>query len=242
MWASPSSAQEGGAADVAYTAERVSDGYGDWNEAAIRLRLPVRPRTQLIADLTHLRAFHESTTYVSLGANVALQDWLSIYVAGGGSSGAPILPRRRGDFQVGIGLSSRIRLNVGGGIIQGADPYSDRAAFASLVAYLPRGFVIEAGGRLSNSDPGDVGSLRGFGAITWMGTNNRELIVSGSSGEEGWQLLSGDSALLAFTSTEVAVSYRLPVGANGGVVVRYNRYANRFYKRSGPSLGLSWRW
>ncbi|ODT05336.1 MAG: hypothetical protein ABS52_01200 [Gemmatimonadetes bacterium SCN 70-22] len=223
---------------------QVSGGFGDWEGVGTRLSLPVGARDTWLAEALHRRAFGDAGTYLSLANQHVWTDRWYTYIAIAGGSGGYVLPDLRADASLSYKWGARQALvsTVGATLVDGKLGYRDAGGFAALTAYLSPVAVAEAGVRLTRSTPGDVDAARGNGALTLGRQGTSVVVLRGSSGREGYQLLGPGAAVRRFTSHEGAVSWRQWLGPFGGAFLQGEHYRNPYYRRTGVTIGVFAHW
>lgn len=237
-------ASQGGMFEAASFLHRVSNGYGNWGGARLRAVVPAGGRNLFHFEAVGQRAFGDDGVYVSAGHQHRFGDgWIS-YLAVAGGSGDFFFPDLRVDALLTRTLlpSRRLLVTAGGTWVTSKAAYRDRTAVAALTAYLGASAVLEVGGRLNWSSPGDVTSQRGSAALTLGRVERRFLVVRGGAGTEAYQLTGVSATERRFRSTEAAVTWREWLGAGFGMMVGGEWYDNPFYTRTGAQLGLFASW
>lgn len=230
--------------EVVADRHQVSGGLGDWTGWAARLVIPAGRRDTWFAEALARRAFRDAGTYLA----VALQhDWSSrlySFVALGGGSGDFVLPDLRLDATLSAkwGARQAIVTTVGTTLVDAKLGYRDVGGVGSVTLYLAPQAIAEAGVRVTRSTPGDVDAARGTAALTLGRQGHALVVLRGSSGREGFQLLGSDAAVRRFTSHEGGVSWRQWVGEWGGALLQGEHYRNPFYRRTGVGLGVFAHW
>jgi YaiO family outer membrane protein len=237
-------------ADLVVDHHRVTGGFGDWTSVSLVLALPAASRASAPSPtIWHVegiwrRAFGDAGGYAALGVQQQLgRDWFAQLAAGAGS-GDFIFPDARVDLSVSRRwLSGRnLVTTAGAGLVDAKRGFRDRSVLLSLALYARPGLVIEAGARHNQSLPGDVTSRRAFGALT-LGTDRRRyVVVRGSTGDEGYQLVGPQSPLVTFHSREAGISWREWLGGNWGALLRGEHYTNPHYDRTGVAGGFFVHW
>lgn len=221
----------------------VTNAFGDWKGAALRLVAPAGRSTVVYAEAIGQEAFGDRGMYGSLGLRQQLgPSWFTMGSVGGGT-GEYFFPKARADLVIGKAWLARRNLvtMVGGTWVKSKDVYEDRAVSGSLAAYFP-GVTVEAGGRINWSDPEAVRSERGFGAVTFGRERVRYVTIRGSAGWEGYQLTGAEDTRRRFRSWEAAIAWREWVTGTLGTFVAAEWYDNPFYTRRGVTVGLFRHW
>lgn len=230
-------------AEAGLTAQRVTGDLGDWRGAWARAVVPSGERDTWWVDALALEAFGSRGVQVGLAHR---HDWTGqfFHLAGvTAADGAPIFARVRADLQLGtrFGPGRTVLATAGVSYVRSVQELTDAALTASLAWYAPRGFIVESGLRANTSWPGRIRTARLSGAITHIGPQ-RSFSLRGIGGEEGWQVLSAQTALVRFGSREVSLAWRERVGARWSSAVQLDHYDNPTYTRTGVSVGLARSW
>lgn len=236
--------RRGGLLEVAGFAHHVSDQFGHWRGGRLRAVLPTGSQDVVYVEAMAQRAFNDDGQYASLAHQHAFGGSWSTFLSVAGGTGDFVLPDLRVDALLTRSLlpSGRLRLSAGGGWVVSKDVYRDRAALASLAAWLGDGVVLEAGGRFNWSRPGDVASRRAHVALTLGRDGTRYVVFRGGAGTEAYQLTGSGATERKFHSREVALSWREWLGHRVGVAVGGEWYRNPFYTRRGVQVGLFTSW
>jgi len=225
--------------DVVAQAQQVTGGLGDWRGVTSRLVLRPSVRDTWYAEGLWQRAFHDDGVYASVGERHALGTRWTTYLSLGSGTGEFVLPDLRADAQLGFtwGPGHRLVTTLGTTVVDAKRGYSDVAGLVSVAAYLAPSAVAEVGERITRSSPGGVQSARTNAALTLGREGRGFLVLRGSLGGEGYQLIGPAIAIRTFNSQEGAVNWRQWLGHRGGFVLQAERYANDLYTRSGVSVG-----
>jgi YaiO family outer membrane protein len=234
--------------EAGVTAQRVTtpsgtDDLGDWRGAWARAVLPAGARDTWWADAFALEAF--GTRGVQLGV-AHRHDWTGRFFHLAGATvadGAPIFARVRADLQLGarLGPARTVVATAGISHVRSVQDLTDAALLANLAWYAPRGLVLEAGVRANTSWPGRIRTARITGAVTRLGPR-RSLSLRAIGGEEGWQVLTTETALVRFASREASLAWRERLGGRWSSAVQVDWYDNPTYTRAGASVGLALGW
>ncbi|MEO6443977.1 MAG: YaiO family outer membrane beta-barrel protein [Gemmatimonadaceae bacterium] len=230
--------------DVVGERHQVSGGFGDWTGLAVRLTVPAGASDVWFVEALQRKAFTDVGAYVSGALQHRWNDRWHSFVSVGAGTGEFILPDLRVDASLSRKWGARGALvtTLGTTLVDAKLGYRDAGGYGLLTAYLAPAVVAEAGVRVMRSMPGSVDAARALGAVTLGRTGKAYVVVRGSSGEEGYQLLGPGAVERRFTSREGAVSWRQWLGRAGGFLVQGERYTNPFYKRTGVSVGIFAHW
>lgn len=236
-------ALRGGMIELSGFAHRVTNDFGNWRGGRIRAVVP-SGATVVYLEAVAQSAFRDDGQYGSAALQHGFGEaWIG-FVAVGGGTGEFFWPELRVDASLARKLlpSRRLVMTVGGTWVRSKEVYRDRAATASVAAYLGSTAVLEVGGRFNWSTPGDVTSQRGHLALTLGRPGQRYLVLRGAAGSEAYQLTGSGATEQQFNSTEASVSWREWLGRRFGIVVGGEWYDNPFYTRTGVQLGLFAGW
>jgi len=223
--------------------QHVSNDFGDWKGVYARAVL-VSARNAWYVDAKAQEAFRDKGVYGSL-ANVHTFSSRFYTLAGaGGGTGDFVLPDLRLDASLNfkLGRTRAVILTAGGTFVDAKLGYRDKALFGSLTWYAGGSFLLEAGARGNWSNPGGVGSARGYGSLSLGRTGGDLLALRGSAGTEGYQLTGLATTLRKFRSQEAGLSWRHWVSHGFGTALGGDWYHNPFYTRAGGTLGFFGAW
>ncbi|HEV8355803.1 MAG TPA: YaiO family outer membrane beta-barrel protein [Gemmatimonadales bacterium] len=224
-------------------AHHVSNDFGNWQGAYARAVL-AGARNVWYLEAKAQEAFRDDGVY---GSITNVHTWTSFFytqVGIGGGTGEFVLPALREDLALNfkLGRARSLVLTVGETYINSQLVYEDKAFFASLSWYASGTVLVEAGGRINWSDPGNVRSQRASGALTIGRVGKSQLTLRGNAGSEGYQLTGVAQTLRRFNSWEAGASWRAWLSRSWGVVIGDELYHNPFYTRAGATVGLFRAW
>lgn len=231
-----------GTIDVGIGAASITNGYGNWQSAYTRASLQINPATVVMPEIVVSRQFHDQGTYLGLAATRTLNpDWY-VFGAVATSAGGFYLPRFRvgGTINRKLLPSRRLIVNVGGSYVDAKDPHHDVAASAGAAYYFAAPIIVEGGVSSNWSQPGNVRSQSGFGAITEGREHSHYVVLRYGGGSEAYQILAPGNAIADFRSNVLTVTWRQWLQRHGGFVVSGEHYTNPFYHRTGFSIGGFW--
>ncbi|MDZ4674123.1 MAG: YaiO family outer membrane beta-barrel protein [Gemmatimonadota bacterium] len=234
----------GGLVEASGFSHRVSNDFGHWSGGRLRAVLPAGRGNVFYLEGTAQRAFGDEGAYAAVAHQHSFGDsWIS-YVGVGGGTGKFYFPELRLDATLTRKLlaSHRLLATIGGTWVRSKDVYRDRAVQASLTGYLSAVVVVEAGGRVNWSTPGDVASQRAFLALTLGRAGSHYVVLRGAGGSEGYQLTGSGATAQKFNSAEASIAWRQWLGARLGFVLGGEWYDSPFYTRTGVQLGLFASW
>jgi YaiO family outer membrane protein len=220
--------------------DKLSAGFGSWNGQFVRANLLLTEQDRLDLELASQDHFGDRGTLLTAGVtHVFDEDWYG-RLGFGTSSGGFFLPRWRVDASLSRKWLPQRNLvtTLGLGYYDAKDEHSDRNVSLSMLYYFESPFIVELGARLNRSNPGSVDSERFFGAINWGRVKERFITLKYETGEEGYQLMAPQTAMVDFDSEETTLIWREWVNDDYGFNVRLQHYSNPFYDRDGLELSL----
>jgi YaiO family outer membrane protein len=222
---------------------RVTHDFGDWHGASARGALSGAHDTWYL-EARGQEAFRDRGFYGSLSNVHSFSSRFFTQVGGGAGSGSFALPNYRLDASVGLKLGARhsLVLTGGGTYVRSTSVYRDKALSARLGWYARPELLLELGGRINWSNPGAVRTERVSGLLLAGRAGATLLSLSGGAGTEGYQLVGAAQALQRFRSQEAVVSWRQWVWPRFGFQLGGEWYHNRYYTRSGATLGFFHAW
>jgi len=225
-------------------AQHVTGDFGDWREVSLLATHESGPHV-LQAELSYKWRFHDEGTWAGIADIYTIDpDWYAMLGVGGGD-GVFFLPRVRVDALVyrKLGAERRTVLFAGPGYARLPDGHTDHMWTAGFVHYFAAPWVVQAGVRFNESDPGNVRTRQQFAAASY-GREGRDLVaIRASAGREGYQPIGPATAIVDFPSREASLQWRHWLDRTSGISVGLEHYRNPFYERSGVALGWfdTWR-
>lgn len=222
--------------------DRLTAGEPSWNDEYVRGHLDLTPSDAIQLEVTRQSHFGDHGTYGALGYTRILSErWYASGVAGGSDRGF-FLPRVRFDAALHLKWLSRRNLvtSVGVGYSRMRDGHSDRAVGLDATYYFDAPWIVQAGVRLNDSNPGNVLSARGHAAVTYGRQGRQYLTLTYESGRESYQVIGEDVAISDFASDELAFVWRRWLAGGFGFNARAVYYTNPTYRRLGAAVGLFW--
>ena len=228
--------------ETGVSASAVDNGYGNWSSLYARAAWPVGARTLLLPELATSQEFHDRGTLVGLAATQTLSDRWYAFGALSTSAGGFYLPRFRGTVTLNRKLlpSRRLVLNAGASYAKWKDAHSDAGLSAGGAYYFAAPLIVEVGTNRNLSRPGNVASQSYFAAVTEGRSGSHYLVVRASGGREAYAAIAPGEAITDFASHAVSLTWRQWTARSAGFIVGAERYANKFYGRTGVSVGAFW--
>jgi YaiO family outer membrane protein len=217
---------------------RLTGGQGGWLDESVLATAPLGNHV-LHAEVSHQRHFGDSGFYAGVLDTYTIdRDW---YVAVGAGAGehAFFLPRLRVDALLHrkVGAVRRIVILGGPGHARWPDGHVDRMWSLGALYYFPSRWVLQAGVRFNESDPGSVRTRQYQGALTYGAGGADEVTLRAAKGREGYQPIAPGLSLVDFPSREAALLWRHRLDASNGLTLSLDHYRNPFYERNGASIG-----
>lgn len=224
--------------DIGYA--DLSSGFSNWNDQTLRLNLGLTEKDRLSAEISSQNHFDDKGTFYGLAYTRIVNDTWYGSVHLGSSDGGFFLPRSRVDVFINRKWlnSKNLVTSFGAGYYEAKDGHVDRNVLLSALYYFPGPWVVEIGGRVNRSDPGDVSSTRGFAALTYSQYKRMQVVLRYEDGNEAYQLIGESTALSDFPSSETSLTWRQLMTDSYGVHLLVNRYENPNYDRKGVQLGM----
>ena len=219
--------------------QRLSSGFGTWNDQFIRLVWEQDKANLFNAELVHGNRFNESGVLGGLSwTHILNADWYGSLAYARTNKGL-FWPISQGSATINKKWLENRKLitSVALGFDESRNNYSGRWASLAASYYAPNSFLIGAGLRMNETQPGDVRTQRRFASITWGTRGNAYVSLSYNGGREGYQLLNS-SAITDFSSREWILQWKQWVTRSAGLEFKAFDYRNSFYQRAGAEAGV----
>jgi YaiO family outer membrane protein len=224
---------------VGVSHQRLSNGFGTWNDQFVRLVWEQDKANLINAELVHGNRFNESGVLGGISwTRVLDEDWYG-NVAYARTNTGLFWPVSQGSGTInrkwleGRKLVTSLAL----GFDESRNNYSGRWASLAASYYAPNSVLIGAGVRANVTQPGDVHTHRRFASITWGTRGNAYLSLSYNGGREGYQLLNS-TAITNFASREWILQWKQWVSKGAGLEFKAFDYRNSFYQRAGAEASV----
>jgi YaiO family outer membrane protein len=215
-------------------------GLKNWNDQYVRGNFQFTPSDLVAGEISHQSHFSDRGTFVGATyQRIFNEDWYGS-LAMGTSDGGFFLPRLRVDLMAYKKWLEKKSLvtNVGFTYYRAKSLYTDRTLILGAAYYFDFPFIMEAGARLNQSNPGSINSRRGFLALTYGYNKRHYLTVRHEQGNEAYQLVGADTSISDFRSRESSVMWRQWINEDMGFLLKAVEYHNPIYARSGVEVGL----
>jgi len=219
--------------------QSLSGGFENWRDVSLRGTYGIQSHV-LQGEVLASRRFNTDGVFVGVSDTYTFdEDWYASVALGAGD-GAFYLPRYRLDavlYKKWLADRSLVT-SVGAGYYDAPGGNTDNSLSLGVVYYFSTPFIVEAGVRFNNSNPGAIKTNQQFVALTYGRAKENLFTVRHNWGREGYQTIAANSQLVNFASKETSISWRHWLDARTGLLVGANRYTNSFYNRSGANIGI----
>ncbi len=229
-----------GSLEVSALYSNLDNGLEDWHDQTVRGNVKISPIGRINGEISNQSHFGDRGLFMGAGYTHIWNDtWYSSFSAGT-SAGGFFLPQRRFDVSMSRkGLKKKnLVLTLGLGDFHAKDSHSDRSLLVSGLYYFDVPFLIEAGARLNESNPGKVYANREFAVLTYAQNKKASLALRYERGGEAYQRIGDNTTISNLVSSETALIWRQWLSQNYGFNIMANHYDNSIYTRSGVELGL----
>jgi YaiO family outer membrane protein len=231
-----------GSIQVGTNQARLSDNNSPWNDVFVRGNVNLGSAIGILNwDASNQKHFNETGQAFSFSLTHQLNaDWYG-FVGAGVATGANFLPKRRIDLAINRKWLEQRQLVTGlqfTGTTSGDGNYRDQAWQLSSTYYFTSGLVSEIGLKRTTSNPGDVNTLRYFGAATYGVNKKYYLSARYDTGREGYQPQGSLGTAFNFKSSVATVTWRQWVSPKWGYEVQAEHYKNTSYRRNGLAASI----
>ena len=232
-----------GTIEVGASAYELTADYPARHNSFVRGEIKADGDQRWTGEIANISEFGDSGTLLVLGYEKTInRNWV-VQAGVAGSDSGLTLPRLRFDMALGHKWLEGANLvtTVGVTTIQAKDAHSDHAIQFSTAYYFDAvgwSWAVEGGMRNNISNPGAVSADAYYAAATLARPKVRTISLRLGSGQEGYQLVGDNTALVNFPSETLLLTWREWFSANSGLQWRWDRYRNPFYRSSG--IEASW--
>ncbi|MGR8918842.1 MAG: YaiO family outer membrane beta-barrel protein [Gammaproteobacteria bacterium] len=217
----------------------VNEGFEDTYGVYARGRLNLG-KDEWLAEGVQLDRFGDDGFFGGLG-NIHHFDerWFS-QLAIGSSSGGFFWPELRIDANLSRRWGARKQLVTTAGVtyFDAKDIHSDTGFRVEGVYYSDSPWVLQGGVTYNNSEPGSVGSVSGYAAISHVVDGARIVSARLGGGEQAYQPFENDRFKQDISFGTLRVTCKQWVGRRWGINVAAESYFSDSYDQHGVEIGL----
>ena len=218
----------------------LSDNFADTSGVYARGRLGPYGPNEWRAELVQLDRFDDDGLFAAVGnIHQFNEEWFSD-IAIGSSSGGFFFPELRIDATLNKRWLEGLNLvtSVGVTYFDAKDIHTDTGYRLETTYYSPTPWRFQAGIQYNESEPGSVGSVSGFGAVSHSIVGERELTFRLGGGEQAYQAFENDSFQVDVNFLSLRFVARQWVGANWGINFVADSYHSTTFDQHGVEVGL----
>lgn len=217
----------------------VSSGYADGRALSARLFLPRDGGWLRVSASAEDRFGEQALVYGVDAAQDLSGRWLVIGGVGSSTAGQlyPVLAASAGVGRK-WGETRQLLTTAVVSLRDARDVHRDLDLTAEAAYFTPEA-IVQLGGRLTESQPGDALGYGAHAAVTLLNGRGREVELRLGGGKEAYLLVEPAILDVAFRSAEAWAEWREPVGGAWGVSLRAGLYTNPYYTRVGVRTGLT---
>ncbi|KAI3590991.1 hypothetical protein D9X30_4476 [Cupriavidus sp. U2] len=218
----------------------LTNNNSSWNDQYVRGGVHLTPKDYVTGEISHQNHFGDAGTFFGLGYTRIFDDNWYGFLSAGTSSGGFFLPEVRVDGILFRKLLEKKNLVASAGFTyyRAKEVYNDKTLLLGLTYYFDAPWIIQLGGRLNRSDPGNVRSNRGSIAVTYGRDKDQYITLRYDGGTEAYQITGAQQLLSDFTSHEVSLNWRKWITKRYGINLRAVYYENPSYKRKQAEIGV----
>lgn len=219
----------------------VNEGFADTYGTYARFNhAPASGKDLWFAEIAYLDRFDDSGTYFSAGNTHHWSDLYYSTVSVGTSAGGFFWPSWRVDASISRRWLPKRNFvsTVGIGYIDAKDDHRDISALVEGTYYFESPWIVQAGVRLNESDPGSVVSPSGYAAVTYGRDFERFVTLRYGAGQQGYEALSSPAFIVDFPFQEVSLTWREWVRRDIGFNLVAYGFQSDPYDQLGFELGV----
>jgi YaiO family outer membrane protein len=238
--AAPPTLTLGGYVEVGASYAALTAGEPDWRGGYLRGALDIGRRNTVLYEVTGAQRFDDEGVFFGLGLTHTIDpDWYAT-VSAGTSAGGFFFPRFRVDGFLNRKWLERRQLvtTLGLGYYDAKDVHHDWSFFLGGAYYFEAPWIVEGGLRVTLSNPGAVAGYQPFLAVTYGRYKAFYLTARAGGGNEAYQVVGPDTALVDFRSQTASLTWRHWLGRDWGFRASAEYYHNPTYQRVGIEFGL----
>ncbi|MGR8948920.1 MAG: YaiO family outer membrane beta-barrel protein [Gammaproteobacteria bacterium] len=218
----------------------LSDDFADTTGVYARARVGPYGANVWRAELVQLDRFDDDGTYAAI-ANVHQfnDEWFSD-ISVGSSAGGFFWPELRIDATINKRWLPQLNLitSVGVTYFDAKDIHSDIGLRLESTYYTQTPWIFQGGIQYNESDPGSVGSVSGYGAVTHSVVGTRELTFRLGGGEQAYQPFENNNFQVDINFLSLRFVAKQWIGDNWGINFVADSYHSTTYDQHGIEVGL----
>lgn len=218
----------------------VTNGYGNWFNQYFKIFAQVDEKNAWYGEFYHDYEFFQHGDYAKVEQTHIFNEDYYTTVSAGLSDNSIFIPK----YYVGGTLFNKQLKRKQLVFYLGVHAYwwrpdsSTEDINPGFVYYFEGPWVFEGGLYVNRSNPGVVYSASGYAALTEGREREHYITLRVGIGREAYLPLGGNVAVVGYPSQVVTVTWRQWIGNDWGTNIVAEGYHNRFYDRSGFSIGL----
>ena len=218
----------------------LSDDFADTTGIYARGRLGPYGPDEWRAEVVQLDRFDDDGVYAAIGNIHQFSDEWFTDISIGSSSGGFFWPELRIDASINKRWLAGLNLvtTLGVTYFDAKDIHTDTGYRAEATYYSDTPWRVQAGVQYNESEPGSVGSMSGYGALSHAVTGERELTFRVGGGEQAYQAFENNSFQVDVNFLSLRFVARQWVGENWGINFVADSYHSSTFDQHGVEVGL----
>jgi YaiO family outer membrane protein len=219
----------------------VNEGYANTYGGYGRFSYAPSSNTDVwLGEVVYLDRFDDEGTYVALGNIHHFNEVYYSTVFVGTSAGGFFWPSVRVDASLSRKWLPRRNLvsTIGIGYYDAKDDHTDTSLLFEGIYYFDAPWIVQAGVRLNESDPGSVFSPSGYAAATYGRDLDRFVTLRYGTGNQGYQALTSPAFLVDFPFNEITLTWREWLQPDFGINLVGYGFESDPYDEIGFELGI----
>lgn len=218
----------------------LSEDFADTTGVYARARIGPYGPDVWRAELVQLDRFDDDGVYGAIGnVHQFNEEWFSD-LSVGSSAGGFFWPELRIDASINKRWLPKLNLITSVGItyFDAKDIHSDVGYRIESTYYTESPWVFQGGIQYNESDPGSVGSVSGYGAVSHFTSGNRELTFRLGGGEQAYQPFADNNFQVDINFLSLRFVAKQWIGQKWGVNFVADSYHSTTYDQHGIEIGL----
>lgn len=231
----------GATMELAGRYEHLTDQFAPTRTAGLTLVVPQSPTVWWRGEVIAGEHLGQGDVLVSLAHTRDLSERVYASAALSGSPGdALALPAARLDAMVygRFGAKKQLVMGVGGFAHRAHDEHRDVGVTAEMQWYARDGLVVQAGGRLMHSNPGDAPGRHVYASVMLGREGRRFVAVRAGVSHEAYQVLHPLNTYVNFPSREASLTWREWTGHRSGLLAAVSVYQSPYFTRTSATVGV----